>query len=293
MAPQRTRDPDPTASIGVPVYNGENTIGRALDSLLAQTYGDLEIVISDNASTDRTGQICRQYAEKDRRIRYMRQEQNLGPVPNFEQVLHAARGSYFMWAAADDKWSPAYLERMIQALEVAPEALCSVSKVRFSDGRLSNATATLRGTPRERVSRFLTKPDDNSRFYGVYRTEGLRRVVQAINWDFWGGDWLLVAAVAIAGDVIEVPEILMEREAAESTKYCAAIPAGGRLSYMFPLSTFTKEVLKFKEAWTPRGVKALIIQNLVQHVRVAKFRGWRIFVFYRWLANRIRPDASV
>ncbi|WNC86000.1 glycosyltransferase family 2 protein [Thermosynechococcus sp. QKsg1] len=88
-------------SIGMPVYNGAKFIREALDSLLAQTFTDFELIISDNASTDETEAICREYAAKDKRIRYVRQAQNLGAAANFKYVLDEARGEYFMWAAAD------------------------------------------------------------------------------------------------------------------------------------------------------------------------------------------------
>ncbi|MBF0414790.1 MAG: glycosyltransferase family 2 protein [Magnetococcales bacterium] len=95
----------PQVSIGMPVYNGELFIREALDSLLSQTFTDFELIISDNASTDGTEAICREYAAKDERIRYVRQEKNKGVVANFKIVLDEAVGEYFMWTAADDRLS--------------------------------------------------------------------------------------------------------------------------------------------------------------------------------------------
>ena len=100
----------PQVSIGMPVYNGEPFISEALDSLLDQTFTDFELIISDNASTDSTEAICRQYAAKDSRIRYVRQAENLGAPANFQFVLDQAVGKYFMWAAADDLQTPNYIE---------------------------------------------------------------------------------------------------------------------------------------------------------------------------------------
>ncbi|MEI6268153.1 MAG: glycosyltransferase [Methylococcaceae bacterium] len=93
----------PTVSIGMPVYNGAEYIREALDSLLAQTFTDFELIISDNASNDTTQEICQKYAEQDSRIRYIRQSTNMGAMPNFTFVLHEARAEYFMWATHDDK----------------------------------------------------------------------------------------------------------------------------------------------------------------------------------------------
>ncbi|MHB1620727.1 MAG: glycosyltransferase family 2 protein [Sulfuricella sp.] len=107
----------PKVSIGMPVYNGEKFIFEALDSLIAQTFTDFELIISDNASTDGTEAICREYAARDPRIRYVRQSENRGPVANFQFVLDEAAGKYFMWAAADDEWSPTFVSECCTVLE--------------------------------------------------------------------------------------------------------------------------------------------------------------------------------
>ncbi len=107
----------PAVSIGMPVYNGERFIREALDSLLAQTFTDFELIISDNASTDATESICRNYEEQDSRIRYIRQRENLGALPNFQFVLNEASGEYFMWAACDDKWDRDWLTLLCNKLE--------------------------------------------------------------------------------------------------------------------------------------------------------------------------------
>ncbi|MEY3880547.1 MAG: hypothetical protein RIQ94_1343 [Pseudomonadota bacterium] len=103
----------PKISIGMPVYNGDRFIREALDSLLNQTFIDFELIISDNASTDDTGIICFEYAKKDSRIKYIRQDKNLGASANFMFVLNKAVSEYFMWAAADDYWSSNWLEVLL------------------------------------------------------------------------------------------------------------------------------------------------------------------------------------
>jgi glycosyltransferase involved in cell wall biosynthesis len=100
-------------SIGMPVFNGEKFIREALDSLLAQTFTDFELIISDNASTDGTEAICREYAATDARIRYVRQVKNLGAIANFKFVLDEAVGEYFMWAAADDVWGKNWIKILL------------------------------------------------------------------------------------------------------------------------------------------------------------------------------------
>lgn len=103
--PNRT----PAVSIGMPVYNGAQYIREALDSLLTQTFTDFELIISDNASSDATQVICEEYAQRDSRIRYVRQSENKGAAENFRFVLDCAQADLFMWAAYDDLWAPDYL----------------------------------------------------------------------------------------------------------------------------------------------------------------------------------------
>lgn len=100
----------PVVSIGMPVYNGEKYIKEALDSLLTQTFTNFELIISDNSSTDNTQEICQMYATKDSRIKYIRQQKNIGVALNFEFVLNMAQAEYFTWAASDDFWSVNWIE---------------------------------------------------------------------------------------------------------------------------------------------------------------------------------------
>ena len=91
----------PLVSIGMPVFNGEDYVEAALDSILTQTFTNFELIISDNASTDRTEEICNDFADSDDRIRYYRQEKNLGAAANFNRVFELSSGKYFKWAAHD------------------------------------------------------------------------------------------------------------------------------------------------------------------------------------------------
>src|SRR5262245_17750978 len=99
----------PTVSVGVPVYNGERYLDKALSSILRQDFEDFELIISDNASTDGTAEICKAYADKDRRIRYHRNTSNIGAAPNYNQTFEMARGEYFKWCAHDDICYPTFL----------------------------------------------------------------------------------------------------------------------------------------------------------------------------------------
>jgi len=113
----------PRLSIGLPVYNGEKYLGQSIESLLGQTYEDFELIISDNASTDGTAEICQRYARQDARIRYRRQPRNIGLAPNHNYVFAQARGELFKWAAADDLYGRDLLKLCVEALDAHPEVV--------------------------------------------------------------------------------------------------------------------------------------------------------------------------
>lgn len=112
---------EPIVSIGLFTRNGAKTIRRTLDSLLTQTFPEFELIISDNVSTDDTPRICKGYATKDSRIRYIRQEKSLSAAENQTFVLRTSRGEYFMWASDDDIWAPSFIEVLLEKLKNNPE----------------------------------------------------------------------------------------------------------------------------------------------------------------------------
>jgi glycosyltransferase involved in cell wall biosynthesis len=171
----------PRLSIGLPVYNGERHIGEALEALLGQTYEDFELIVSDNASTDGTSDICLRYARQDSRIRYIRQENNIGLVPNHIFVLQQARGELFKSAAHDDLYARDLLQRCVQALDDDPHAVLAHSWSAVVDG-----SGSVVGTFGPGVA--LNGPRATDRFrsilyegchdyeYAVIRTSALRRM---------------------------------------------------------------------------------------------------------------------
>jgi glycosyltransferase involved in cell wall biosynthesis len=121
-------------SIGLPVYNGERYLEQALDSLLGQRYENFELIVSDNASTDGTASICRRYEKKDTRIRYFRQQRNIGMAPNHNFVFEQARGELFKWAASDDLYGRDLLQRCVEAFDEHPEVVLAHSWTAAVDG---------------------------------------------------------------------------------------------------------------------------------------------------------------
>lgn len=117
-------------SIGLPTYRGGRRVARALDSLHAQTYPEIEIILSDNASDDDTSSICLAYARRDPRIRFFQQKENMGRINNFLFVLARAQGDYFMWAGDDDTWDPRFVETLVSGLDARPEHGVALSSFR-------------------------------------------------------------------------------------------------------------------------------------------------------------------
>ena len=126
-------DLEPLVSIGLPVYNGERYLGEALDCLLSQTLTDLEIVVSDNASTDATPNIARAYAERDARVKYYRNPSNVGALRNYNRTFELATGKYFKWHACDDLCAPTYLEKCVAMLDQDPSAVLCHSRTVLID----------------------------------------------------------------------------------------------------------------------------------------------------------------
>lgn len=121
----------PRVSIGMPVYNCERYLQQSVGSLLAQTYGDFELVITDNVSTDGTEEVCRAFAAKDKRVRYFRNERNLGGPGNFRRVFSLCTGEYHKWSTADDYWDPTFIEKCVAVLDREPEVVACYSKTRL------------------------------------------------------------------------------------------------------------------------------------------------------------------
>src|SRR5215475_6332451 len=125
----------PKLSIGIPVFNGQEFLPELLDSLLGQTFTDFEIVICDNASTDRTSQICWEYERRDSRVQYVRNLRNLGAVANFNRVFELSTAPLFKWAAHDDLHHEAYLETCVRLLEENPDVVLAHAGTAFIDDK--------------------------------------------------------------------------------------------------------------------------------------------------------------
>jgi glycosyltransferase involved in cell wall biosynthesis len=193
----------PLVSIGLPVFNGEATIKQALGSLIGQDYPNIEIIVSDNASTDRTVHITKRVLKKHPNYQVVEQPENRGPHANFAAVLEKAKGDYFMWAADDDVWKPQFVSRLVAELEAHPEAcvaMCATDLVDQAGRRIDTIRFKDRLDPNPKGplamgALVLTPYKFNYFIYGLYRTALLRKGIR-----YWphalGGDRMFVAQFA-------------------------------------------------------------------------------------------------
>jgi glycosyltransferase involved in cell wall biosynthesis len=204
----------PRLSIGLPVYNGEEYLAESLEALLGQSYEDYELIITDNASTDGTEEICRRYLARDSRITYHRLPRNVGAANNHNHVFALARGELFKWASHDDLYGRDLLKVCVEALDERPETILAHTHNATIDsaGRIiepfdyTMATDSPSAAERFRALLFAAGGDD---FYGVMRTEVLRRVRPHDSYHH--ADRTFVAEIAMHGPFHQVPELLYFR----------------------------------------------------------------------------------
>jgi glycosyltransferase involved in cell wall biosynthesis len=204
----------PRLTIGLAVYNGENFLAQSIESLLGQTYEDFELIISDNASTDSTADICTQYMKQDSRIRYFRQKQNIGSAPNHNFTIHKARGELFKTASHDDLYGRSLLQQCVEALDKDPSVVLahSLSAVIDESSTVTEVveypvnTADPRAPERLRSMLFDGWGDDEG---GVIRTEVLRRTPLHDSYHF--ADRVFTVALALYGPFYMVPDYLYFR----------------------------------------------------------------------------------
>lgn len=231
----------PRVSIGVPVYNGQKYIRFTLDSLLAQTFTDFEIIVTDNCSTDTTPQIVAEYAARDSRIRYVKNPTNIGPARNYKVSMDLARGEYFKWNPADDVCAPEFLAKCVKVLDADPSVVVAYPRTKVIDTTGAIVDDYLyeisfdHPEPATRLWRMMTvdhKRHGAHELYGVIRTAELRKTPGMRT--HVRGDSVLLARFALLGRLrrIEEPLFFNRDHSDRSSKYLSRkmVRKGSRLS---------------------------------------------------------------
>ena len=203
---------DPIVSIGLPVFNGERYLRQALDSLLGQDFQDFELIISDNASTDRTAEICRAYVAKDRRIRYYRNESNIGSARNYRRLFELARGEFFKWCSHDDVCHASFLTRCLDTFEFAPPSVVLVYPQCVFIGeygemlpRRCDSLESRNKQPFRRLAKVIRNVSNGGPLWGLIRKESLRGSKLTSPVSYW--DDLLLAELSLLGEIWELAEV--------------------------------------------------------------------------------------
>ncbi len=205
----------PRVSVGMPVYNREKYVGAAIEAHLNQTYADFELIITDNASTDRSDAICRAYAAKDPRIKYFRNPQNLGASGNYRRCFELSTGEYFRWTPSDDLVSPNLLERAVGILDKDPSVMVAFGRTKLIDaagnliGDFDEKLELMDDRPSERWKRVQRNIRLGNLHYGLTRSDQFRKTGLLRNYS--GGDFPLIAEMSLYGKFFEIPDAFFYR----------------------------------------------------------------------------------
>lgn len=208
---------EPLVSIGLPTRNRAHLLSQSLGSLLAQTYPNIEFILSDNASTDNTEQVIQSLAKRDRRIRFVRQKVNIGGNANHEFVLREAKGAYFMWASDDDSWDPHFVETLVRVLEHNSAYGVAMShyfqnEINGVDNKVIVKTHYLTHSTHVDLLRYHLQGKKSPIFYfGLYRTDFLKKILKRHFPVTAQGPLLFLCEVALSTRMYSVPEILHTR----------------------------------------------------------------------------------
>ncbi len=231
----------PLVSIGIPTYNRVALLKRSIESALNQDYKNIEVIVSDNASTDGTESVCQFYCGQDARLKYVRHPQNRGASANFTDVLKNASGQFFMWLGDDDWIDAAYVSSCVQQfVSDATMALVSGVPRYYRDGQKAydgRIFSLLDNAWWHRVISYYEQVADNGMFYGLMRTEQIRQIEIP---NTMGGDWLLIANIVSMGKAKVIPEISVHRElggATTSYQQIAATLGISKIHATFPMSS--------------------------------------------------------
>jgi glycosyltransferase involved in cell wall biosynthesis len=251
---------NPKVSVGLPVFNGEKYLKQSLDSLLGQNFQDFELIISDNASTDGTAELCQAYAAKDRRIRYYRNEFNVGAVPNYIRVFELSRGEFFKWCSHDDVCLRGFLSRCYETMEAAPPSVVLVyPQCQLIDefggviGPAPDCIESKAKYPHQRLAMVLRRLGVTYPLWGLIRTDALHKIQLTGTVFYW--DALLLIELSLIGQIWEVSEVLSQQRChpGNSLAICSSKQGDAISTHPDKLDRKTRQALR---AWTDASAKS-------------------------------------
>lgn len=213
-------------TLGIPVRNGERFLAEALGSACAQTHQDLEILVSDNGSTDETVAICEQFAAADPRVRILREAENRGAAANFNKLVREARGEAFWWLPHDDRLLPRAVEVCVEVLRRNPGVLSchprsrQINEAGIVIGSRDRVVDLRSPSPARRLGHFLVHHSRCDGVLGLHRRAELLR--SGLIRGYRGGDEVLYAELALRGPIWEIPEALFERRVHQNSSLAQA-----------------------------------------------------------------------
>ncbi|MCP4673162.1 MAG: glycosyltransferase family 2 protein [Desulfobacula sp.] len=213
LDPKRSIDVKPPVSIGMPIYNEETFLEASVASILNQEYDNFELIISDNASSDKTEQICLELARKDRRIKYIRNDTNLGAIANFCKVFDLATGEYFMFAGGHDLWSPGFIQKCLKTLQDYPSSVLAFPSTIWIDEdnqHLNKGTSFYDTRGFDIISRYVfVLWGPMNPVYGLIRMDALKKI--RMNIQMLGGDLIVLTELAFLGQFAYISDAIWYR----------------------------------------------------------------------------------
>jgi len=281
----------PRVTIGLPVYNGEPYLVQAIESLLGQTYPRFELIISDNASTDGTSSICRDFERRDPRVQYSRSETNVGAAVNYNRLVDMARGEYFKWAAHDDLCAPEYLEQCVAVLEREPSVVVCYPRTRIIDEEGRD-----KGEYPDDLH--LDSPQTHERFrdvvfreagecnavFGLIRTGVLRETGLIGNYP--ASDMILLSELALHGNFHEVPEPLFQRRDHPETSIRANATSGEVAAWFDPEKADRRQFMHWR--WAIEYHRAIRRAGADDGLRCYSYLG----KWMRWNRDRLAREVG-
>jgi|694.fasta_scaffold99033_2 glycosyltransferase involved in cell wall biosynthesis len=274
----------PLVSIAIPVFNSESTLVAAIESALAQDYRNLEILISDNASTDNTAEICRYYQQRDTRIVFYPQPENFGMHRNFLFLLEKASGEYFRWLGSDDVISTNSISSSLRVLQLSPESVACASP-HFFDHELKErkppTSFQLHGSDFSRIKSFFSAPGrSHGLFYALIKRDILRNY-SLLSVDFFASDWCLILYLLSKGPLESAQDTYLVSGSKGLSSSNSIYTHYGLTGWkrILPFWQFTISVIATSTAWSSLGRMYLIhklillnFKNLLLEHRILRYK---------------------